>query len=504
MMTSDSNGGPEEFERFRAALSRRFGEKVYASWMSDLEYEDKTEDCVTLSTDTEFKRDALGERFIGQLKDAWSEVVGPIRWLRVVARRRLGEDARRVDALRPRTREESFRAAVAPSLARLNGHAQGHAQGLARPEMNGHARPVQKALKPQSDRVPQTLDELAAPVDETQTFETFAVDETNSLAFAAARQVFVDSARAEVVYLSGQSGVGKSHLLFAVANEYARRFGPGRCAYLTYAGLQSGCVDAVFSKSTLSLQREMLSRDVVLIDDIHFLLTSPRTQSELLNFLNAAMASGKRLVIAGEMSPAKLAEAGFNRPLADRLAGGLAVSLHPGDAAHRERVLRKRLETHPADVEILDEAIAYVAEYFPNSLRETIGAMKQLALEYAGKGIPVGRREAVTALRARRVDVQKKPTFAEVAAACAAAFAIAPEEFHSRGQSQRLVRARHIFAIICREDLKESFPQIARYLSKDHTTIMSGFKRGHALVERDKQLQATLASIRETLGLVPV
>lgn len=477
MMANDLIGGGEEFERFRAALSRRFGDKVYSSWMSDLEYEDRTEDCVTLSTESEFKRDAIGQRFILIMKDTWSESVSPIRRLRVVARRRFEEGVRRIEALRPRGIETS-----------------------AAPRMNGHDHAARKAGP---ETAPGSFDQLAAPVDAQMTFEAFAVDETNSLAHAAVRQVFVENASSEVVYLSGPSGVGKSHLLCAVANEYGRRFGSGRCAYLTYDGLKQGCVDAVWSKTTLALQREMLAKDVLLIDDIHFLDTSPRTQTELLNFLNAAMASGKRLVIAGELTPARLAEAGFNRPLTDRLSGGLAVSLGPGDAAHRERVLRKRLECQPPGVEIRDEAIAYVAENFPNSLREAIGAMKQLVLEYAGKGVAVGRPEAAAALRARLVDTRKQPTFAETAAATAAAFGLSIDEFSSRGQSQRLVRARHVFSIICREDLKESFPQIARFLARDHTTIMSGFKRGHALVERDKALQALLARIRETLGLSP-
>jgi chromosomal replication initiator protein len=475
-MANDRIGGGEELERFRAALSRRFGEKVYMSWMADLEMEDKSDGCVTLSTESDFKRDAIGQRFIVVMKDTWSESVAPIRRLRVVTRRRLIEDSKRVEERRP--------GAVGEAAPRVNGR--------------DHA-----AAKNGFDKSLPTLDAIAAPVDAAMTFESFAVDETNSLAFAAVQQVFLEGAPSEVIYLCGPSGVGKSHLLFAVANAHELRIGPGRCAYLTYAGLKSGCVDAVWSKTTLALQRELLAKDVLLLDDIHFLDTSPRTQAELLNFLNAAMASRKRLVIAGELTPAKLAEAGFNRSLTDRLAGGLAVALRPGDAAHRERVLRKRLEMQPPNVRIEDDAVAYVAETFTNSLRETIGAMKQLILEYSGKGVSVGRREAAAALRARLFDARKKPTFAETAAATAAAFGLTDAEFMGRGQAQRLVRARHVFSIICREDLKESFPQIARFLARDHTTIMSGFKRGQALIERDKALQALLSRIREGLGLSP-
>jgi chromosomal replication initiator protein len=501
----------EGFERFRAALSRRLGDKVYSSWLSDLEYEETTDDCVTLSTGSEVKCDTIGQRFVLTMKDAWAESVGPVRRMRVVMRRRLAADLRRQNgAQNGADHGETAVAGSEPARHHENGAApafakEGYANGAARasgPRPNGAAG-VNGAAAPGADsaRSAHALDDLASPVDESMTFQSFAVDETNSLAFAAVQQVFADGAPAEVVYINGPSGVGKSHLLFAVANEHRRRFGAGRCAYLTYAGLQSGCVDAVFSKSTLALQRELLARDVLLIDDIHFLDTSPRTQSELLNFLNAAMASGRRLVIAGELTPARLAEAGFNRRLTDRLSGGLSVSLLPGDAAHRARVLRKRLELVPAGPAIDDEAIAYIAEHFPNSLRETIGALKQLLLAYAGADHGIGRREAAAALRTRLVDVRRRPTFEELAGAVAAAFGLSYEEFMSRGQSQRLVRARHVFVIICRENLKESFPQIARFLKRDHTTMMSGYRRGQALIERDKVLQGRIAEIRETLGL---
>ncbi|MEQ1930207.1 MAG: DnaA/Hda family protein, partial [Parvularculaceae bacterium] len=364
-MNNAALSGKGEFERFRAALPRRFGDKVVASWFSDLECEDMSDDCVVLSTGSQFSCDAISQRFGPQLKETWGLVIRPVRKLSIVARQQMREDARRVEALK------GTLAAASPLRAKAEA----------------------SALKG-AERRSSGIDDLYSPVDERATFETFAVDETNEMAFAAARQIFAPGANADVTYLNGPSGVGKSHLLFAIANEHRRRFGDGACAYITYHALQNGTVNAVFTNNIIALQKDLLSKEVLLIDDIHLLSTSPRTQAELLNLVNAAMASGRRLVIAGELTPQKLIAANFNERLADRLSGGLSVSLLPGDVAHRARVLKKRLEMNENSQRIEDSAVDYIAENFPQSLREAIGALKQLQLAHIGRDDPIGRLEA--------------------------------------------------------------------------------------------------------------
>lgn len=475
-MSDAMNGGGGDSERLQAALSRHFDQKIVASWLSDLECEEVGDDTATLSTASSVRRDAISQRFGPQLRDVLTDAFNrKFRNVSIVTRRRLSEDARRIDALKS-----------ALAQAPLNPR---HAPGAGGPTKKGADRPA------------VALEDLSSPVSPQSTFDAFAVDETNEMAFAAARQIFVEGARADIIYFNGPSGVGKTHLLFAIANEHSRRFGDGGCLYIPYNALQNGTVNAVFANNMMSLQRDLLSKDVLLIDDVHLLLTSPRTQAELLNLVNAALASGKRLVAAGELTPQKLAAAGFNERLADRLSGGLSVALLSGDAAHRARVLRKRLALANAQGAIDEGAVQYIAENFTQSLREAIGALNQLQLVSAGREGAIGRADAEKLLKARVLETRRAPSFDEAAGVTAAEFGLTPEEFRSRGQHQRLVRARHAFVMICRENLQESFPRIARYLGRDHTTMMSGYKRAQALMERDKKLREQLQRIREVLGL---
>ncbi len=454
-----------DFAAFLAALQRRIGAAAFNSWMGDLRIESRVGDTVTMSTSSAFKRDMLAQRFFGPMRDSWHEVVGRHAKFDLVARKQeLKDGAARINALAP---------APAPQATTATGR-------------GGRPAP--------------TLSDLASPVDERATFERFAVDETNRLAEAAARQLLSPNAPRDIVYFYGPSGVGKTHLLHAIANGWARSRSAGACAYLTYNKLKDGCVDAVFTHGLLALHRDLSAQGVVLIDDIHLLATSVRTQMEILNLMNASEAGGCRVVIAGEVSPAELARMGMNERLADRLAGGLCVSVQPGGEGLRRDVLLKRLPDF--NCEVKPEAIDFIARNFNKSMREALGALSQLKLVYGSATAPVGLEEAMAALRDRLSDAGKRrPTLEILIEAAAKAFDIAPEDIKGRSQQQKYVRGRHAYVLLARDCLKESYPRIAAAIGRDHTTIMSGYDRARALLTRCPRFQAAIASIKAALGL---
>lgn len=480
-MTDDYSGGGATFDKYLDALSRRFGKAVVLSWMSDLKFERATQDSVTLSTESDLKRDTLDQRYAPVMKEVYCEEIAPIRRLLIIKRDRLSADAAKVRAIP--AMDGAGKAAIAGG-------------GAAREAFASYG-----ARKAREESASASLNELLSPIDERSTFERFAVDDSNRMAFAAARQAFVEGAPPDVIYIWGPSGVGKTHLLNAVGNEYCATRGSRGCAYLTYHNLSNACVSAVFSNGIAALHKSLLEKDVILIDDIHLLLGSVRTQTELLNLINVLVPSGRRLVIAGEMSPRKLTENKFNARLADRLAGGLSVPISPGGTGLRAEVLKKRLEGSGARCTVTDEAVAYIAANFPQSMRETLGALNQLLLGYLQKDAVIGAEEAAAALKARLGHSRSAPTLEEAAVVTAEVFGVTLAELKGRGHYQRFARARHAFVMVGRDSLRESFPRIARTLGRDHTTAMSGYRRGQALYERDKSFQEAIKAIRAELGL---
>ena len=258
---------------------------------------------------------------------------------------------------------------------------------------------------------------------------------------------------------------------------------------------------AARSNKLHSLHRRLHERDLVLIDDIHLLKTCARTQEEILNLANALPIKGRQLVIAGEQSPEGLKELGLNDRLTGRLAGGLPAPIEPGNDELRREVLMKRRAMFSGQCVITDEAIEFVAVHFPRSIREAIGAFNQLALVYRDKAIEVGVEEARVALKAHLRDRRKRATMRDLLDAAAEAFELTPEDLQGRAQPQRIAKARHAFVMVGRESLRESFPQLAGMLNRDHTTAMSSYDRAQALYDRDEKFRNNIAAMRAALGL---
>lgn len=457
-------GDGAAFSRYLEALRGRVGEAKYKSWFVDLGLAERTQNTVTLSTATQAKRDMLDNRFLPVLMDTWRQEIGPVERFRLTVRKTLSAQVAKIGA-----KEEQ--------------------------RMNGAAAPV-FAAEEASRRKQEVID---APLDPRRTFETFAVGDSNRIACAAARQALVKGMPRELVYIYGESGVGKTHLLHAISHEWEADKSRGPRAYLTYRNLVNACVSAVLSNAAQAFHARLLENDLLAFDDIHFLQGKDRTQEELLIVIDAALDSGKQVVIAGDLPPSKLADAGINKRLADRLAGGLCAPVHQADEALRLEILKKRVAGAAAKCRIADEVLEFIARTFTQSTRETIGALNQLLLMYGTEETVVDLDEAKAILKSRLEDRRKVVTIDDAIAAGAEAFGLKLEEMTCRSQPQRIVRARHAVVWCAREILKESFPRIGKALRRDHTTVMSSYRRAQALLERDKAFQESVRRIREAL-----
>jgi len=472
------------FPRYLAALRGRVGEAKYTSWFLDLGLAEMTDDCVTLSTGSQAKCDMLDTRYLPVLADTWRQEIGPLAKMRLTVQKKLSAHAKKIDA------QEKVRAngASKPDISKI-GRMPNREPALVG-ATNG------KAFKSSAGT---DFSGLSTPLDKRRTFDAFALGDSNRMAWAAAHQALIKDQPRDLIYFYGPSGVGKTHLLHGVAHEWKKDNTLGSTAYVTYRNLINACVSAVWSNATQDLHNALLNNDLIEIDDIHFLDGKKRTQEELLIVVDAALDSGKQVVMAGELAPAKLVDAGINKRLADRLAGGLCVPVGTGDEALRLAVLKKRLEQNAPKCSMADGVLEFIARTFTHSTRETIGALNQLLLMYGSQETVVDLDEAKTILKSRLEDRRKVSTISDAIAAGAEAFGLKLEDMTSRAQPQRIVRARHAVVWCAREVLKESFPRIGKALRRDHTTVMSSYRRAEALLERDKAFQDGVRRIREAL-----
>lgn len=483
-MTNDNaERAAEKLSLFRETLRLNYGEATFKTWFSDLMIDEAAGDCVVISTESDLRRDRLDQQYKHGLLGAVRVVYSDASRLLIVKRQALRDNSARVNALAPPASE---RAPAGLPLGVIKGGFDASAP-----------------KKAAGDFAAPDLKELATRIDPRQTFDAFAVDATNEVAVAAARQIFDENAPRELLYLYGPQGVGKSHLMQSAGNEWLRRHPGSRCLYLTHNNVQNGCVQALMSSSTMALQRDILSNDLVMIDDIHLLAGKQKTMREVVNLMTAITSAGRQLIVAGELAPGALEKAEIIGRLADRLAGGLAVGIAPSGEALRRAVLAKTRDGSDLRCTITDEAIDLVARMFSSSMRECIGAFKQLVLMFKDQAVVIGPAEALSALKTR-LGARKRPaTLDEALAAAAAAFGLTVEEIKGRTQPQRIARGRHAFVYVARTSMSESYPRIGRALGRDHTTAMSSMQRAEALISRDKQFAAGVQAIRIEIGAEP-
>lgn len=468
----EKQGGSDEvadraaFEKYLSALRGQVGDAKFKSWFLDLGLSERTTERVTLSTPSESKRDIIDHRYLPILTEIWRREIGPVDRVSLTVRS----------------------AALSVNAAKVD-------------ERVNNRPSTDFSITKSSSSGASLRDQLAAPLDEKRSYDTLAIGGANRLAVAAIRQTLSDSAPCELVYLYGDSGVGKTHLLHAACHAGEARFGPNRCLYVTYRNLINVCVNAVLSKKTQALHEAFLDNDLIAIDDIHFLEGKDRTQEELLMVIDALLDSGKSIAIAGDLPPSRLGDVGIKKRLADRLAGGLCAPVNAADEEMRFTVLKKRIEQSAARCVIGDDVLSFIAKNFHQSTRETIGALKQVLLMFADEPVEVSLDDAKTVLKSRLEDEgrRKVATLDDAIVAGAEAFGLTSGEIVGRAQPQRIARARHAIVYCAREVLGESFPRVGKALKRDHTTVMSSYRRAQALIERDKAFQAGVARIREAL-----
>ena len=485
MKKNDADRAAEKLSQFRETLRRNYGDAAFRTWFSDLMIDDASGDCLVISTESDLRRDRLDQQYKHGLMTAAREIYSDVSRLLIVKRQALRENSARVAALAP-----------------------GRPLGVIKGSFEAPDPIKSDPIKPESrkngrDFAAPNLDDLATRLDPRMTFETFAVDASNEIAVTAVRQIFDETAPRELLYLYGAQGVGKSHLMQSAGNEWMQRYPGSRCLYLTHNNVQNGCVQALISSSTMALQRDILSNDLVMIDDIHLLAGKLKTMREVVNLMTAITSAGRQLIVAGELAPGALERADILGRLADRLAGGLAVGIAPSDEALRRAVLIKTRDSSDLRCTITDEAIGLVARLFSSSMRECIGAYKQLALVFRDQPVVIGPAEALEALKSRLGDRKRSATLDEALAAAAAAFGITLEEIKGRTQPQRIARGRHAFVYVARTSMSESYPRIGRALGRDHTTAMSSMLRAEALISRDKKFAAAVQAIRVEIGAEP-
>ncbi len=428
---------------------------------------------VRIAAPTRFKRDWIANHFGERIRGLWQSEDPTVRGIEIIVMpERAGvsmteDDADTADAL-----------ALAPEPAPAGAPA---APQPIRPAAFDEIEPVER------------VDELSARLDPRFTFENFVVGKPNELAYAAARQVAETvTVRFNPLFLYGGVGLGKTHLMHAIAWHIRKRQPSRKVVYLSAEKFMYQFIRALRLKETVAFKEQFRSIDVLMVDDVQFFSGKDSTQEEFFHTFNALIDQNSQVVISADKSPNDLA--GVEERVKSRLAWGLVADVHPTTYELRLGILQSKAEQCAAKVP--QNVLEFLAHRITSNVRELEGALTRLVAhaDFVGRSISLETAQDVLKdlLRANSRQV----TIEEIQKRVAEHYNIKFGDMHSPRRARAVARPRQVAMYLAKQLTSRSLPEIGRkFGGRDHTTVM------HA-VRKVEELRASDSGFNEDVELL--
>jgi chromosomal replication initiator protein len=325
------------------------------------------------------------------------------------------------------------------------------------------------------------------------TFERFVIGPGNRIAHGAALAVAEAPSEAyNPLFLHGPPGLGKTHLLAAIAN-YLRENAPALSVrYATAESFTNEFVGALKTSGNEAFKARYRDLDVLLIDDVQFLEGKPATEEEFFHTFNALYESGSQLVLSADRIPSELSTLASR--LRDRFEWGLTVAVEPPNLATRLTVLRRLVEE--AGVEIADaDALTELANRIEANVRQLHGALTRVLAHASLMARPLSSELIAEVIPGSR---SSRPTSVEeIQQRVAETFGISRAELVGSSRAATPLRARQVAIFLTRDLTDLSLPQIGRlYGGRDHTTVLNSLRRVEASLDEDAELAEKVRELR--------
>ena len=309
------------------------------------------------------------------------------------------------------------------------------------------------------------------------TLDEFVVGECNELAYQAAKSAVSGAGHFSQIFVHGPCGVGKTHLLQGICNTLSRRDGkdgqPLRWRYVTGEQFTNEFIVAVRNRKGNEFRNRYRGLDLLAIDDVHFLAAKRATQSEFLHTFNAIEAAGKQIILASDTHPRLVGE--LNEQLVSRFISGLVVKIEAPDKQTRMAILKRKAKQ--LKLKLNTDVLEYIALHIRASVRELEGTLVKLSALAALENGKITLEITRDALADHLAQTDSAVTLGDIEAVVAAFFGITPADIHSSRRTHTVSVARMIAMSLGRRHTRMSFPEIGRFMGKNHSSVVLAVQR---------------------------
>ena len=429
-------------------------------WFNDMKLTLVTEDSVVLTTETDFRRDVVRNRYTKQLTEVMSGILGYPVTVSVVS----GQKERNLEKkMTEAARLES--ADVDPAkdfYVRV-----------------GEQRTQNKASVPSAFR--------------EYTFENFVIGSSNRFAHAAALAVAdapVNSYNPLFIY--GPSGVGKTHLLYAITNRITKNYPDYRVIYVSGEEFTNQLIDAIHRNITPEFREKYRKADVLLIDDIHFIAGKDSTQEEFFHTFNELYKNNKQIILTSDRPPKDIKT--LENRLRTRFDSGLTADIQLPDLELRAAIIKMKAEA--VGVDIPDDVVNYIAENINDSVRNLEGAVNKIGALNKLSGQNISLDLAVRCISDKMVGSEPvNVTIDKILHTVSSHYNITVEDMKSRKRISSIASARHVAVYIIKKMTDRSLPAIGREFNRDHTTIINSIDTIEKRLASDPAFDAELKEL---------
>ena len=338
----------------------------------------------------------------------------------------------------------------------------------------------------------------AAQLNPKYTFDDFVSGSGNQFAHAAARAVAERPSKAyNPLFLYGGVGMGKTHLMQAIGHEIKKRQPEKSICYVSSERFTNDMINALRYSKMTAFRDKYRTMDVLLIDDIQFLVNKERTQEEFFHTFNALHECMRQIVIASDRPPKELAE--IEDRLRSRFEWGLIADIQPPDLETKVAILQKKAET---DQVVLPTDVAlFIASNIRSNVRELEGALIRLTAYASLAGRELNLQTAQEVLKNLMESNIRKISIESIQKAVSEQFALRLAEIKAKNNSRAIVYPRQIAMYLAKHLTDASLPEIGRQFGgKHHTTVLHSVEKIETLRKTDKDLNRMLNKLTESLS----